>query len=182
LFPLLVANDDAVKDLIPNPRNEQEYLERIDLLIKHPELRLQLGAALRERLMIDHLGNGWLDRLATVYKSTDSLTHNPRPLPRTPCATSDADISLSLWHAVADGKSYTADTACDRVGATLRHTAFVAKSVGDYSNARRFAWRAVRHDPQKRCSWRLLTITLLGTVGPFLKQCKVTRSGVLSPS
>ena len=48
LFPLLVANDDAVQDLIPNPQNEQEYMERVEYLIQQPERRVELGERLRE--------------------------------------------------------------------------------------------------------------------------------------
>jgi len=36
LFPLLAANDDAIQDLITNPKEEQEYMERVDLLIRQP--------------------------------------------------------------------------------------------------------------------------------------------------
>jgi glycosyltransferase involved in cell wall biosynthesis len=172
LFPLLVANDDAIQDLIPNPNSEQEYVDQVDLLIQHPEQQVGLGAALRERLVVDHMGLGWLDRLAAIYEETDRLTHRMQPIPASPCSTTDEDIGLSLWHAVADGKTYSTDTSGDGIGAGLRHAGFLAKYIGDYADARRFAWRAVRHDPYQRMSWRLFAITLLGRAGRILRKVR----------
>ena len=94
LFPLLVANDDAVLDLLPNPENEHEYVERVDRLVQKPEERCGAWRALRKRLLIDHVGQGWLHRLAALYQKTDCLTHSPRPIPASTSMT-DADISLT---------------------------------------------------------------------------------------
>ena len=149
LFPLLVANDDALLDLIPNPHDEQEYLDRVDLLIQQPARRVELGESLRSRLLVDHVGEGWLDRLSALYQETDRLTHRPRPIPVVPCSTTDADIRLSQWHVMGDGQTYSKGGSPDDVGAIFCHTAFVAKYAGDYATARRFAWRALRNDPYR---------------------------------
>jgi hypothetical protein len=169
LFPLLVANDDALTDVLPNPHSEQEYVDRVDRLIQEPELRAELGATLQKRLLVDHVGQGWLDRLASMYLETDRLSHRPQPVPVSTCSMADADVSLSLWHVVADGKTYTTGASGDEVGALLCHSAFVAKNVGNYSSARRFAWRAVRRDPYRRVVWRLFAITVLGKLGRFIR-------------
>ena len=68
-------------------------------LIQEPERRAELGETLQKRLLVDHVGEGWLDRLAAVYQETDLLTHGPRPIPASPCSTTDADISLTfgMW-------------------------------------------------------------------------------------
>jgi glycosyltransferase involved in cell wall biosynthesis len=178
LFPLLVANDDSVQDLLPNPKEEQEYVQRVEFLIQNPEQRVVQGDALRGRLLIDHVGQGWLDRLAGMYKETDRLTHCPRPIPASPCGMTDADISLSLWHVMAGSK--TKFTSEDSVGAVLRHKAYVAKYVGDFATARRYAWRAIVADPYRRVSWRLFAVALLGRAGKFIRRCfdfvKVTLS------
>jgi glycosyltransferase involved in cell wall biosynthesis len=170
LFALLVANDDAVQKLIVNPRDEQEYVERVDGLIQEADRRSELGDKLRECLLVDHVGEGWLDRLADLYRQTDRLTHDPRPIPTSQCHTTDADIGLSLWHVVGDGKTYAQGTADDGLRAVLCHSAFVAKEVGDYAGARRFAWRALRHDPYRRASWRLLAVTTLGRAGRVIRR------------
>jgi glycosyltransferase involved in cell wall biosynthesis len=104
LFPLLVANDDSVQELIPNPQNEDEYVERVSELIWRPELRLQLGERLRTRLLVDHVGDGWLHRLAGMYLHTEHLVHRPSRIPVSQCKTTDADIGLCLWHVMPDGK------------------------------------------------------------------------------
>lgn len=169
LFPLLVANDDAVQDLLPNPHDEEEYIERVNVLIQRPDQRVALGKTLRERLLIDHVGEGWLHRIAAVYQKTDRLTHRPAPIPASSCSITDADVGLSLWNTVADGKTNFASASGDGPGAVLRHKAFLAKYVGDYATARRVAWRAVRHDPYQRASWRLLAATVLGRVGTVIR-------------
>jgi glycosyltransferase involved in cell wall biosynthesis len=169
LFPLLVSNDDALSDVLPNPHSEQEYVERVDRLIQEPERRAELGETLQKRLLVDHVGEGWLDRLASLYLETDRLTHRPRPIPVSTCSMTYADISLSLWHVVADGKTYTVGASGDGVGALLCHSAFVAKDVGNYTSARRFAWRAVRRGPFRRAVWRLFAITVLGRAGRLIR-------------
>lgn len=162
LFPLLVANDDAVLDLLPNPKNEQEYLDRVGLMIQQPDTRVDLGNKLRERLLADHLGNGWLDRLAALYRETDRLAHSPKPIPVAECCVTDGDISLSLWNVIADGKSSYKGNSKDPEETFLCHSAFVAKEVGDYATARRFAWQALLHDCFSWPKWRLLAITMSG--------------------
>ena len=170
LFPLLVANDDAILKLLPNPHCEQEFLERVNLLIQEPGQRLQLGEALRKCLLVDHVGQGWVERLIAMYRETAHLTHIPQPIPASPCCMTDADISLSLWHVVADGKTHSAGLPKDPARAVLRHTAYVAKDVGDYATARWCAWRALRYDPHRWAPWRLLIVTVLGRAGRLFRQ------------
>lgn len=167
LFPLLVANDDALADILPNPRNEQEYIERVEWLIREPEQRLALGWLLRERLLVDHVGEGWLERLAGVYAATDRLAHTPRPLPTAPCVASGPAIGLSLWHTLAGGP---AEPGATDAGAILGHKAFVAKTVGDYAKARRYARQAIGHAPYRSALWRLLALAWLGKAGTSIRR------------
>lgn len=169
LFPLLVANDDSVKDILWNPKDEQEYVETVESLIRNPKERCVVGKALRDRLLTDHVGENWQKRLTALYLETDSLTHGPRPIPISSCRTENAN--LSQWDVIADGKTSSTFLSGDFEGAVLRHKAFVAKYVSDYIIARRFAWRAVQHDPSRWLSWRLLAITLLGRAGRSIRRC-----------
>jgi glycosyltransferase involved in cell wall biosynthesis len=169
LFPLLVTNDDALLDVMPNPSSEKDYVERASRLIGDSALRDELGQMLRKRLMPDHVGDGWLDRLAGVYGETDCLVHSPASIPETGCSTTDADVSLSRWHVAADGRTYSRSGSTEDAGALLCHSAFVMKYVGNYTAARRLAWRAVRHDPARGPSWRLLAIALAGRTGGRLR-------------
>lgn len=170
LFPLLVSNDDAVHDIVPNPLHEEEYMDRVDRLIRQPDQRAELGAMLRNRLLVDHTTEGWLGTLTKMYRETDLLTHNPRPIPTTSCGMTAADVGLSLWHVVADGKTYSTGGPADRSDSVLCHASFVAKYVGNYVTARRHAWGAVRLDPLRWASWRLLGITVMGKMGRFLRR------------
>lgn len=169
LFPLLVAGNDAVQDLLPNPENEQEYVEQVELLIQQPEQRVELGKILRNRLLFDHVGEGWLHRLAAVYQKSDHLSHDPGAIPVSTCSMTDADIGLSIWNVMANGKTDSMDSPWDAAGSVLRHHAFVAKYVGDYATARRYAWSAVRHNPYQRELWRLLAVAVLGRAARFIR-------------
>jgi glycosyltransferase involved in cell wall biosynthesis len=173
LFPLLVANDDALNDILVNPRDEQEYISRTERLIQQPEYRVSFGAALRTCLQGEHVGDGWLTRLAEMYKETDHLQHHPRPIPKSPCHMTDADINLSHWHVMA-GRTY-ATNAQDYTEAVVFHAAFAFKAVGDYGRARRYGWRAVQRSPGRWSAWRLLLVVLLGK-GRLIRWLKVFRS------
>jgi len=159
LFALLVANDDAIKDLIPNPDSEQEYIEQVESLICQPKRRSELGNMLRRRLLLEHVGNGWLDRLAAVYKKTDCLTHSPRPIQTSQCCISNDDISLSMWHTTSKSDS----------PAILEHTAYINKYIGNYRKALQIAWLNLCDNPIRLASWRIFMLALLGRFIRFIK-------------
>lgn len=163
LFPLLVANVDALTELIPNPVDEDAYVESVDILLQRNGRRRELGAILRERLYTEHIGEGWLQRLTNGYRTLDCLKHVPRCLPATPCNTSDSDVGLSLWHAMADGRTYSLSVSdqTSRV-AVLRHSAGIAKYSNNYTRACRYAWNAVQYSVDQKASWQLLATTLIG--------------------
>lgn len=162
LCPMLVANDEAVSDILPNPRDEQAYVERVELLIRQPKERIMLGKTLRERLLRDHVGEGWLERLAAVYRQTDGLAHEPRPIPASACADTEADIGLSHWGVMGHSNIYFASTSNGGEGAVLVHGSLVAKWAGDFARAHRFAWRAVRLNAYRWAVWYLLMSIVLG--------------------
>jgi glycosyltransferase involved in cell wall biosynthesis len=168
LFPLLVTNDDAIQDLIPNPKDENEYIERVELLIHNTERRAEFGEMLRTRLLAEHVGEGWLARLAAIYKETDRSTHGPRPIPISHCNIGGEDIGLSLWHVMADGKSFSTGAPADDAKAVIYHTVFVVKDVGNYSAARRYAWSLLWRDPLAWPSWRLMAVSLIGGAGGYI--------------
>lgn len=169
LSPLLVANDDGLNEILDNPTDERDYIERVASLIMHPDQRMSLGEILRKRLLTEHVGQGWLDRLDSVYKETDRLTHCPRSIPVSRCSITGTDVGLSLWHVIADGRTNLIPEA-HSTGDVLRHSAFVAKQVGNYGEARRIACKALRHSPLQRESWRLLMVTLLGKSGKSIRR------------
>jgi len=170
LFPLLVTNDDAIQDLISNPKDENEYIERVALLVEQAEWRMEFAHVLRKRLLVDHVGEGWLSRLAAIYEVTDHLTHCPRTIPISCCSLEKGDIGLSLWHVMADGRTSIALAPAHGLKGLLCHTAYIAKDVGNYATARRYACRALWQDPLTWTSWRLLGVSLIGKAGPFLRR------------
>ena len=162
LFPLLVANDDAVCELLPNPADEGAYVDQAVRLARNALERMALGHELRRRLVADHVGDGWTARLAAIYRHTDALVHRPRAIPETPCSTSDADRSLSLWRVLAS--SGGADTH-----AVAIHAGQVARFAGDHAGARAQALRALRSRTASAEAWRLLALGLLGDSAKTLK-------------
>lgn len=168
LFPLLVAGNDSLLDLVSNPSSEEEYVSRASTLVRDRERRIEFGAALRQRLLAEHVGEGWLRHLRLLYAHTDRLVHRPRPLPPTPCMLAEADVRLSLWNVMADGVTSHRHADLDSAHAALRHAAYVFKEAGDYARARRYAWQAARAD-LNLASCRLVGATLLGQPGRTLR-------------
>jgi glycosyltransferase involved in cell wall biosynthesis len=169
LFPLLVANDDAIQEVIPNPLTEQEYVEQVDQLIQKPEWRVRLGKILRERLLVDHVREGWLHRLAAIYKEMDGLTHAPKPIPLSLCSMAAEEIGLSHWHVNSGCRTYFSGNLGD-MGTVFSHAASVATYAGNFAEARRFAWRAVRQHPYGRAQWHLFTSAVLGRSGRLIRR------------
>lgn len=180
LCPLLVASDDAVDDVVPHPRSEGEYVEQVDALVREPGRRRALGETLRRRLLVGHVGEGWLERLAALYRETDGLAHRPRPIPIAPCLSTEVDLGLARWHVMADGRRSSSAIPGTARGSAARHAAYVAKLVGDYRTARRHALRAVREDPS-RTSWRLLAVALLGRGARGLRRLVPARAKEVGP-
>jgi hypothetical protein len=152
LAPVLVANDDALGDLLPSPDCEEEYIERVVTLARDRDARQQLGRDVRERLLRDHVDQGWLRRLAAVYGRTDALVHRPRPIPVSACSMRELDLGLAWWQQTGRGGRHS----------THRHAVYVARRVGDYAQARRAAVRGILAAPGSWSAWRQLAAALLG--------------------
>ncbi len=175
LFPMLVANDDSIAHLIPNPPNEAEYIDRVVKLALHAELRGELGECLRTALLDGHVKEGWADRVSAIYEAADGLEHAARMLPRLDFSDAEHDIGLSFWHAAADGRNYNPGRDEDAV-AMDSHSAYVARYIEDYPQARRAAWRALRGDPSRHTSWRLFIVSGLGGIAGRLRLLASKRS------
>jgi hypothetical protein len=165
LCALLVAGNDSLTGAMTTPVNEEAYIDRASELIRRGMLRADVGDALRDRVRIDHVGDGWSAHLSKLYEHLGSTRHHPRRLPEAPCLATALDVGLSVWSAIADGK--TGHGHCDVTtrASARRHAAFVAKDVGNYGSARRSAFSAARSDPLDAASWRLLFVSLLGGAG-----------------
>ena len=176
LFPLLVANDDALLKLVSNPTDESEYISRVAAFAASSHAREELGQQLRAGLLVDHVGEGWLRRLSAMYATLERTRHTPAPIATAVPQVAQEDIALSLWRVASDGRTY--DKAFDGSGlSSYRHRAFVAKNVGDYETARRSARTALGLDPFGRASWRLFGVSLLGKLGASIRNAVRNSSG-----
>jgi hypothetical protein len=168
LCPLLVTNDDALQELISNPKEESEFIGRVAAFAASSQAREEHGQRLRARLLVDHVGEGWLAKLSAMYATLERTSHRPAPIATAVPRTTQDDIALSLWHVASDGRTY--NTAFDGSGlSSYRHRAFVAKDVGDYATARRSARMALGLDPFGWASWRLFGVSLLGKLGASIR-------------
>lgn len=183
LFELLVSNDDAINDLLDTPRSEVEYIERVESFISNPQLRKERGELLRRRLLVDHVSPNWRTRISGVYEMSDGLSHDPQPIPIGRCEREPADIGMSLWHVMADGRSHAsaAKNDCGEL-ALLRHSAFVAKYAGDFGSACRYSLQAIGRGLFNRSSWRLLFVSIVrGMEALIARAANVVGFGVLRP-
>src|SRR5690606_13430026 len=117
--------------------------------------RTELGRQLRQRLLADHVGEGWCLRLAALYRLTDDLRHAPRPIAEVRAGSAEpADVCLSLWCAMRNGRKGAFRGVMRTESELLAHEAFVAKVAADYARGRRHAWRAVVESPWQWPLWR----------------------------
>jgi glycosyltransferase involved in cell wall biosynthesis len=169
MFPLLVANDDALEGIVSNPRSELEYLERVDTLLQRQDERERLGQTLQASVRAEHTGQGWLNRLGAVYRLAERLQHAPKSIPIASSLSSRDDVALAIWHAMS-GRTYLQAPPDALACAVLPHAAYVAKEAGDYRAARRYAWRSVLQSPKSPALWRLLVVALMGRGGRLAKR------------
>ncbi len=156
LFQLLVAGNDSLDEALPNPATEEEYVSRSRALIGLPELRYEFGASLRRMVLQQHVGAGWLERLASLYEKTDRLAHAPRSIPSSACCLTAADISLSLWHIMPAGNAQSVGSDPAMAATVLRHKAYVSRYVGDFVTAWRCSLSALLSKPFAVDSWKQL--------------------------
>jgi glycosyltransferase involved in cell wall biosynthesis len=170
LFPLLVGSADSISDILSTPESEQEYIERTIFLIAQPNLRDELGQALRARILVDHVGEGWLNQLDKLYKGTDRLAHSPKSIENSSCLFTPEDIGLSMWNVLSEGQTYFGKEAADQKITQLLHAGRVTKRVGNYAKAREFALRALRETPFRMGPWRLLGAAMAGDNAPIIRK------------
>jgi hypothetical protein len=161
LFELLVANNDSMKGCLSTPRHEADYIEHAQRLIRDPVARRQEGRTVRQCLLDAHVGEGWRERLSSIYRYTDVLRHSPKRMPVSVAQFADSDLGLCLWHLMS-GRTYTQGARRDRLPDHRLHRAYVAKEVGDYTTARQIAWEFVRRESFRPPALRLLASALWG--------------------
>jgi hypothetical protein len=165
LFPLLVANDDDLVDLLPNPQDEEEYIARVVALAGNAELRSTFGSTLQGRLASTHVGLGWLDRLRSTYESIEATSHTYRYLTDSPAEMGESDAGLSLWSVVADIQNSSARAIPASRISSFNHAVYVSRITGDYQHAVLYSLKVLILKPLQLSSWGLLLVSVLGKAG-----------------
>ncbi len=118
---VLMSDDLALAGLMGNPASEEEYLDRVDRLVKSPAERHQQGERLRQSVETVHCGAAWRGRVESLYDSLAQLTHSPHAIPIAGFTAGPDDLALSEFHRRATG--------------TARITRFLRDNMKNFSPA-----------------------------------------------
>lgn len=66
---------------VGSPQNEEEYLEKLGLLIEHPEIRQQIAAEIRQEYVTLYSGEQVKHNLVRMFDAADRLKHAPDMIP-----------------------------------------------------------------------------------------------------
>lgn len=168
LFPLFVANDDALTDLLPNPPNEQHWMELADGLISSIERRVELGRALRERLLADHVGPGWARRLEHLHQALQGVEHATSRIALRSKQVTNADVGMSEWR--SDVASEAIGVEADEKTVLAIHRALTARLAENFVAARRGALGGIARSPFNVTLWRILLVSVLGRKAKIVKR------------
>ena len=81
--------------LVTCPQTEDEYVAKVNHLIAHPEVRQEIGARARERVLSYHQGKQWQAYLASAYEQLNRGGHRPSEISNTEFMQTPDD--LALW-------------------------------------------------------------------------------------
>lgn len=158
---LLVADDDAMNEVLPVPADEESYIEQALALIEDADRRATDGYALATRIQRQNIGPAWKRQLDEVYRLAQNTRHRPRRIAATTLAISDEDIRLSNWMlSEQPGLSSLSGSGLD--GNFLLHRIRTARQAGRYDIARRCAWKIVTERPLLLAAWGQLAASCAG--------------------
>jgi glycosyltransferase involved in cell wall biosynthesis len=132
LTPLLASYHSGVADLVVNPADEQEYIDRTNALLRDAEKRAHAGERLRARIRASHVGGGWQEHAHRVYDAALCVPHLPARIPREPCRRASVDLALSAWL-----ETQRPPLAADSLHARAAAVAHELRDRGDYRGSLR---------------------------------------------
>ena len=142
---LLVANDDAIADVLISPKTEQDYVANASAFAGNSTERARAGTILRERLVETHAGAGWLSRLAEMYEELASLAHVPGRIEASDSHSTTTDNALATWcKATADPRTQRSGRSIDEaLTGIMCALAYELRKQGYHRNAIWLLWRAL---------------------------------------
>lgn len=90
-----MSQEHVFSGLVTCAQTEDDYIAKVNHLIAHPEVRQEIGARVRERLLSYHQGKQWQEYLATVYENLNRSGHQPADISNTEFMQTTDD--LALW-------------------------------------------------------------------------------------
>ncbi|HKY26618.1 MAG TPA: glycosyltransferase [Pyrinomonadaceae bacterium] len=81
--------------LVTCSESEDQYIAKINHLIAHPEVRQEIGARARERVLSYHQGKQWQEYLASAYEQLNRSGHRPAEISNAEFMQTTDD--LALW-------------------------------------------------------------------------------------
>lgn len=153
----LFVTNHGLESILRNPETEADYVAEVIGLLRDDARRLALAEALAAHISAHHTGEGWRRQLEQLYALTDTLRHDPGPVPATGCVDSPLDRALSDWQAFLnqaphDGTARTSKSVAREVALEV---ASKARERGDYRDAAEILLRYVLNFGLDRRSARL---------------------------
>lgn len=142
LTPVLASYDDAIADMVTNPADEREYIERTNALLRDAGARIRMGERLRARVHASHVGSGWQERAHRFYDAAMRLSHFPSRIPRESCRTTNVDRALSAW--LATQRPLTTEDCAGLLHARATAVAYDLREHGEYRGSLRLLREADR--------------------------------------
>ncbi|BCH27555.1 hypothetical protein [Mesorhizobium sp. L-8-3] len=158
---LLVTDDDAIKEVVSSPVNEQGYIEQAVALIADADRRAAEGHALAARIRQQNMGPAWKRQLDEIYRLAEKTRHHPRRIAPTTLVISEEDIRLSNWM-LRDQRGLPSLSGSGLDGNFLLHRIRTAREAGRYDIARRCAWKILTEKPLLPAAWRQLAASCAG--------------------
>ena len=90
-----MSEEFVFSGLVACAQTEDEYIAKVNHLIAHPEVRQEIGARVRERVLSYHQGKQWQEYLANVYEQLNRNGHRPAKISNAEFMQTTDD--LALW-------------------------------------------------------------------------------------
>ena len=97
LASYMYLDDISLQDTIHCAKNEFDYVEEVNSLIRNSDKRESIGREVRDKVLSDHTGQRWQMFLEETYRFLNETDHRPETIPNTtPCLT-EHDSVLSKF-------------------------------------------------------------------------------------
>ena len=103
LASYMYLEDISLRDTIHCAVNKNEYVQQVNDLIRSSDKRESIGEEVRNKVLLNHTGNGWQNYLDKIYFFLYKVRHRPGAIPNSPKYLTEHDSVLSKFCEVQCG-------------------------------------------------------------------------------